>query len=72
MQALSRGNKEEFERKFIDLAMNPQAMAAFMQSGPITTQRKLIEAMNKRLSPEGQRILIQSATVGEPARIAGE
>jgi hypothetical protein len=72
MQALSRGNKEEFEKKFIQLAMNPQAMAAFMQAGPITTQRKLIGAMNKRLSPEGQRILIQSATVGEPARTAGE
>lgn len=72
MQALSRGNKEEFEKKFIDLAMDPQAMAAFMQAGPITTQRKLIEAMNKRLSPEGQRILIQSATVGEPARAVGE
>jgi len=72
MQALSRGNKEEFERKFIELAVNPQAMAAFMQAGPITTQRKLIKAMNKRLSPEGQRILIQSATVGEPARMAGE
>lgn len=72
MQALSRGNKEEFEKKFIELAMDPQAMAAFMQAGPITTQRKLIEAMNKRLSPEGQRILIQSATVGEPARSVGQ
>ncbi len=72
MQALSRGNKEEFEKKFIQLAMDPQAMAAFMQAGPITTQRKLVEAMNKRLSPEGQRILIQSATVGEPARTVGE
>ena len=72
MQALSRGNKEEFEKKFIELAMDPQAMAAFMQAGPVTTQRKLIQAMNKRLSPEGQRILIQSATVGEPARTVGE
>lgn len=72
MQALSRGNKEEFERKFTELALNPQAMAAFMQAGPITTQRKLIEAMNKRLSPEGQRLLIQATTVGEPSRSVGE
>lgn len=72
MQALSRGNKEEFEKKFTELALDPQAMAAFMQAGPITGQRKLIEAMNKRLSPEGQRLLIQSVTVGEPSRSVGE
>lgn len=72
MQALSRGSKEEFERKFIQLAMDPEAMAALMQAGPITNQRKFVEALNKRLSPEGQRILIQTTTVGGPARAAGE
>jgi hypothetical protein len=72
LQALSRGNKEEFEKNFINLAMDPQALAIFMQAGPITTQRKLIEAMNKRLSPEAQRILIQATAVSGPAQAAGE
>lgn len=72
MQALSRGSKEEFERKFIQLAMDPEAMAALMQAGPITNQRKFVEVLNKRLSPEGQRILIQTVTVGGPSRAAGE
>lgn len=72
MLLLSRGNKEEFEKSFIKLAMDPQAMATFIQAGPISGQRKLIEAMNKKLSPEGQRILIQSLTAGEVARTAGQ
>lgn len=72
LQALSRGNKEDFERKFIELAMDPQAMATFMQAGPITGQRKLIDAMNKRLSPEGQRILMQSVTVTGPSQATGQ
>jgi len=72
MQYLSRGNKEEFEKSFITLAMDPKALAAFMQAGPITNQRKLVEAMNKKLSPESQRILIQSTAVSGPAQAAGE
>lgn len=72
LQFLSRGSKEDFEKKFIELAMNPQAMAEFMQAGPITNQRKLIEAMNKRLSERGRGILLQAVTVSPAARQAGE
>lgn len=72
MLVLSRGSKEEFEKGFIKLAMDPPAMAAFIQAGPISGQRKLIEAMNKKLSPEGQRILLQSFTAGEISRTAGQ
>lgn len=69
---LARGKRIEFEKKFTELALDPQAMAIFIQSGPITTQRKLVEAMNKYLSPEGQRLLIQSVGVAPLARETGE
>lgn len=69
---LARGKRSEFEKKFTELALDPQAMAIFIQSGPITTQRKLVEAMNKYLSPEGQRLLIQSVGVAPMARETGE
>lgn len=72
MQALSRGSKEDFERKFLELAMNPQAMAALMQAGPITGQRKLVEAINKKLSPQAQQIFVQSFGTTATARTAGE
>lgn len=72
MQALSRGSREDFERKFLELSMEPQAMAALMQAGPITGQRKLVEAINKRLSPEAQQIFIQSFGTTAPAREAGQ
>lgn len=72
LQYLSRGSKEDFEKKFIELAMDPQALAVFLQAGPITTQRKLIEAMNKKLSPQGRQIFLQAVTVSDPARTAGE
>lgn len=72
LQYLSRGSKEDFEKKFIELTMDPQALAVFLQAGPITGQRKLIEAMNKKLSPRGQQIFLQAVTVSDPARTAGE
>lgn len=72
MQALSKGNKEDFERKFIDLSLDPQAMAALMQAGPITGQRKLIEAINRNLSPEAQAIFRQSMGVSDTAREIGK
>jgi hypothetical protein len=72
MQALSKGNKEDFERKFIELSLDPQAMAALMQAGPITGQRKLIEAINRNLSPEAQAIFRQSMGVSDTAREIGK
>jgi hypothetical protein len=72
MQALSRGSREDFERKFLELAMDPQAMAALMQAGPITGQRKLVEAINKKLSPQAQQIFVQSFGTTAPAREAGQ
>lgn len=72
MQALSRGNKADFEKKFLDVSLDPQAMAALMQAGPITGQRKLIEAINRNLSPEAQAVFRQSMGVSDTAREVGK
>lgn len=72
LQYLARGSKEDFEKKVIELTMDPQALATFLQAGPITGQRKLIDAMNKKLSERGQQIFLQAVTVSDPARTAGE
>lgn len=69
---LARGKRIEFEKKFTELALDPQAMAVFIQSGPITTQRKLVAAMNKALSPEAQQVLLQSVTTAPLARESGQ
>lgn len=68
---LARGKRSEFEQKFTELALDPQAMAVFIQSGPITGQRKLVEAINKNLSPEAQRVLVQSLAIQGAAGEAG-
>lgn len=69
---LARGKRIEFENKFTELALDPQAMAVFIQSGPITTQRKLVEAINKSLSPKAQQILLQSVATVPLARETGQ
>jgi hypothetical protein len=72
MQLLSRGNKEAFEQKFMELALEPQAMATLMQAGGITKQRQLIEAINKNLSPKAQQVFVQSFGTTGTGRAAGE
>lgn len=67
-----RGNAEKARESFAKLSLEPQGMAALMQAGPITTQRKFVAALNKVLTPEQQQILIQATTVQGPARTAGE
>lgn len=69
---LARGKREEFEKKFTELALDPQQLAIFIQAGPITTQRKLVEAINKNLSPEGQRVLMQAVSVQPLGQAAGQ
>jgi len=69
---LARGKRAEFENKFTELSLNPQAMALFIQSGPITNQRKFVAAINKSLSPEAQQILLQSVATVPLAREAGQ
>lgn len=69
---LARGKRAEFENKFTELSLNPQAMALFIQSGPITNQRKFVAAINKSLSPQAQQILLQSVATVPLAREAGQ
>lgn len=63
LQALTRGTKEQFNRKMAEMLSDPQALAAFLQSGPISGQRKLAEAINKRLDPATQSAFIQAVGV---------
>ena len=69
---ITRGNAEKARESFAKLALDPQGMAAFMQAGPISSQRKFVAALNKVLTPEQQQLLIQATTVQGPARTAGE
>lgn len=69
---LARGKRAEFENKFTELALDPQGMAVFIQSGPITNQRKFVEAINKSLSPQAQQILLQSVATVPLARETGQ
>lgn len=63
LQALTRGTKEQFNAKVAEMVSDPQALAVFLQSGPISGQRKLVEAINKRLDPSTQSALIQAVGV---------
>lgn len=63
LQALTRGTKAQFNTKMAELLSDPQALAVFLQSGPISGQRKLAEAINKRLDPSTQSALIQAVGV---------
>ena len=63
MQALTRGSKAQFNAKMAEMLSDPQAMAVFLQSGPISGQRKLVEAMNKRFDPATQNAFIQAIGV---------
>ncbi len=63
LQMLTRGTKAQFNSKMAELLSDPQAMAVFLQSGPISGQRKLVEAINKRLDPTTQSALIQAVGV---------
>lgn len=69
---VTRGNAEKAREAFGRLALDPQGMAALMQAGPISGQRKFVAALNKVLTPEQQQILIQATSVQGPARTAGE
>ena len=72
LHALSRGGKDQFNQKMAELMMEPNALALFMQSGPISGQRKLAEAINKRLSPETQSAWLQAVGVQPIAKQAGQ
>lgn len=72
LHALSRGGKEQFNEKMAALLADPNALAMFMQSGPISGQRKLAEAINKRLNPETQRALLQAIGVQGITKQLGE
>lgn len=63
LQALTRGTKEQFNRKMAEMLSDPQALATFLQSGPISGQRKLVDAINKRLDPATQSAFIQAVGV---------
>ena len=63
LQALTRGTKDQFNAKMAELLSDPQAMAAFLQSGPISGQRRLVDAINKRLDPATQSAFIQAVGV---------
>jgi len=63
LQMLTRGTKAQFNGKMAELLSDPQALAVFLQSGPISGQRKLVEAINKRLDPSTQSAFIQAVGV---------
>lgn len=63
LQALTRGTKDQFNAKMAEMLSDPQALAAFLQSGPISGQRRLVDAINKRLDPATQSALIQAVGV---------
>lgn len=63
LQMLTRGTKAQFNGKMAELLSDPQALAVFLQSGPISGQRKLVEAINKRLDPATQSAFIQAVGV---------
>jgi hypothetical protein len=63
LQMLTRGTKAQFNGKMAELLSDPQALAVFLQSGPISGQRKLAEAINKRLDPATQNAFIQAVGV---------
>lgn len=63
LQALTRGTRTQFNNKMAEMLSDPQALATFLQSGPISGQRKLAEAINKRLDPATQSAFIQAVGV---------
>lgn len=63
LQALTRGTKDQFNAKMAEMLSDPQALAVFLQSGPISGQRRLVEAINKRLDPSTQSAFIQAVGV---------
>lgn len=63
LQALTRGTKDQFNAKMAEMLSDPQALAAFLQSGPISGQRRLVDAINKRLDPATQSAFIQAVGV---------
>lgn len=63
LQALTRGTKDQFNAKMAEMLSDPQALAVFLQSGPISGQRRFVEAINKRLDPSTQSAFIQAVGV---------
>lgn len=63
LQALTRGTRTQFNNKMAEMLSDPQALATFLQSGPISGQRKLVDAINKRLDPATQSAFIQAVGV---------
>jgi hypothetical protein len=60
---LEKGSQKEFDKKMVELTLNPKEMAAFIESFPASKTESVVSAMMKRMSPNTRSAFIQQFTI---------